>query len=298
MLEKEAARSFKLEPVTDCTFGAVITDVSLAVLDDATFARLYRAWLEYALLIFPSQCLSVADQIRFAKRFGPLEFDHGALTNLRADGAVETDVHSGHIKILRGNMEWHVDSTYLPVQAKGAVLSAEVVPATGGETSWADMRAAFDALTPEARDDVRGRSARHSRRYSHARIGHTPRDAGFEQIYGMGVDRPPLRPLVKVHPETGRSALNIGRHAYGVTGLGAAESEALLDRLTRDACRTPRIYTHHWSPGDVVVWDNRCLMHRGHAWDLREPRIMHHSRIAGDHATEFAPGDPEAEVRP
>lgn len=294
--ERDVTQGFKLEPVADCTFGAVVTDVTITALDEISFARLYRLWLEYALLIFPGQDLSVQRQIAFARRFGPLEFEHGALTNLRADGEVETDEHSGHIKILRGNMEWHFDSTYLPVQAKGAVLSAEVVPVIGGETSWADMRAAFDALTPDQQADLRGRSARHSRRYSHAKIGHTPRDPGFEQVYGMDVGRPPLRPLVKVHPETRRSALIIGRHAHAVTGLDQAGSDALLSTLQHAACQAPRVYTHRWSAGDVVVWDNRCLMHRGHDWNLREPRTMHHSRLAGDPASEFAAGDVDADI--
>ena len=93
---------------------------------------------------------------------------------------------------------------------------------------------------------------------------------------------------MKIHPETGRPALMIGRHAYGIPGLGEQESDALLQELLDFACQAPRVHHHHWAPGDAVIWDNRCLMHRATPWDMREPRIMYHSRIAGDPVSEFA----------
>ena len=99
---------------------------------------------------------------------------------------------------------------------------------------------------------------------------------------------PPLRPLVKIHPETGRPALMIGRHAFGIPGLAAEESERLLDELLDFACQPPRTYHHHWTPGDAVLWDNRCLMHRACPWDMTQTRVMYHSRIAGHKVTEFA----------
>jgi alpha-ketoglutarate-dependent taurine dioxygenase len=104
----------------------------------------------------------------------------------------------------------------------------------------------------------------------------------------MTVAEPPLRPLVKVHPETGRPCLMVGRHAYGIPGLSAEESEALLDDLCARACRPPRVWRHRWTPGDVVVWDNRRLMHRAMPWDMTVPRVMWHSRIAGDPVSEAA----------
>ena len=94
---------------------------------------------------------------------------------------------------------------------------------------------------------------------------------------------------MKVHPVTGRPALFIGRHAYGIPGLGDAESEKLLSDLVDFACRPPRTYAHRWSPGDVVIWDNRCVLHRARPYDYREVRVMRHTRVAGDPATELAP---------
>jgi alpha-ketoglutarate-dependent taurine dioxygenase len=185
-------------------------------------------------------------------------------------------------------MGWHADSTYMPVQAKGAVFSAHVVPKTAGETGWADMRAAYDALDSATRARIEGLSAYHSLHYSQAKEGHAHKEGSAYSGYGFQVKDPPLRPLVKIHPETGRPTLAIGRHAYGVTGLEPAESERLLDELCAFACQPPRIYHHVWSAGDVVVWDNRCLMHRARPWDMAEPRVMYHSRIAGDPVAEFA----------
>jgi alpha-ketoglutarate-dependent taurine dioxygenase len=282
------ARRFEVTPL-DATFGATVTGLRLAEIDDRTFAELYRVWLEYALLIFPGQHLSHAEQVAFARRFGPLEFDLVPLSNVRADGSLRPDDGTDDVvKVLKGNMGWHCDSTYMPVQAKGAVFTAHVVPAQGGETGWADMRAAHDALDPALRARIQTLSAYHSLHYSQAKLGHAHREGSAYSGYGFQVKDPPLRPLVKVHPETGRPALMVGRHAYGIPGLSPEESAELLASLTAFACRPPRVYHHRWTPGDAVVWDNRCLMHRACPWDMREPRVMYHARIAGDPVTEFA----------
>jgi alpha-ketoglutarate-dependent taurine dioxygenase len=186
------------------------------------------------------------------------------------------------MQVVRGNQGWHTDSTYMSVSAKASVLSARVVPQAGGETEWADMRAAYDALDDATRDQISGLCAYHSIVYSQAK-------AGFDSAVGYGMDElPQLRPLVKIHSVTGRPALFIGRHAHAIPGLTEAESDALLTRLLDDACRPPRVHRHHWQPGDVVVWDNRCVLHRACEWDLAEPRVMVHTRVAGDPATESA----------
>jgi alpha-ketoglutarate-dependent taurine dioxygenase len=273
----------------DATFGAVVTGLRLARLDERTFNRLYDAWLEHALLVFPEQHLGKAEQVAFARRFGELEFEIAALSNVRPDGTLrDEDDGDDVLKVLKGNMGWHADSTYMPVQAKGAVFTAHTVPSAGGQTGWADMRAAYDALDETMRARLCGLCAYHSLYYSQGRIGHVPRDGSEYSGYGFHDGSPPLRPLVKVHPETGRRSLLIGRHAYGIPGMAAEESERLLDDLVDFACRPPRVYHHDWSVGDAVVWDNRCLLHRASPWNMREPRVMYHSRIAGDASTESA----------
>ena len=281
-------QTFRVEPL-DATFGALVTGRKLAGLDDAGFAALYELWLEYALLVFPGQHLSRDQQVVFAQRFGDLEFNLAPISNVRGDGSVRIDVETDDvIKILKGNMGWHSDSTYMPVQAKGAVFTAHVVPSHGGETGWADMRAAYDALDAELRQQIGGLSAYHSLHYSQSKLGHTPAAGGEYSGYGFHDQQPPLRPLVKIHPETSRPALLIGRHAYGIPGLQPDASERLLTELVEFACQPPRIYHHHWTPGDAVVWDNRCLLHRACPWDMHEPRVMYHARIAGDPRTESA----------
>jgi alpha-ketoglutarate-dependent taurine dioxygenase len=284
-------RTFDVEPL-DATFGAMVSGLKLAEIDDATWRELHATWLEYALLVFPGQHLKRDQQIAFAKRFGRLEFDMLALSNVKPDGTLRPDDNSDDmVKVLKGNMGWHADSTYMPVQAKGAVFSAEVVPRSGGRTGWADMRAAYDALDDARRAKVECLTAYHSLHYSQSKIGHQPKKQGSEYNgYGFHDGPVPLRPLVKTHPETGRKSLLIGRHAHNIPGMDKTESERFLDGLVEFACQPPRIYHHDWAPGDAVIWDNRCLLHQATPWNMSEPRIMWHSRIAGDPVSEAALG--------
>ena len=137
---------FDIRPL-DASFGAVVTGLKLAELNEAAFDELYRTWLDYALLIFPGQHLGRDEQIAFARRFGAPEFEIAPISNVRPDGSVRPEDNADAvIKVLKGNMGWHCNSTYMPVQAKGAVFTCHVAPDEGGETGWADMRAAYDAL--------------------------------------------------------------------------------------------------------------------------------------------------------
>jgi alpha-ketoglutarate-dependent taurine dioxygenase len=275
----------RIEPL-EATLGATVTGVRLASLSDVEWADLEAAFHDHAVLVLPDQHLDAADQVRFARRFGEIEvlfegYDAVPISTVDGQGKVMPPDHPV-MQVVRGNQGWHTDSSYMPVSAKASVLSAQVVPATGGETEWADMRAAYDALDAAARLRIDGLHAHHSIAYSQAR-------AGFASTLGYGMAEPAqLRPIVKVHPVTGRRSLFIGRHAHAIPGLEEAESEALLDDLLAFACRSPRVHRHVWAPGDVVVWDNRCVLHRACEWDLREPRVMRHTRVAGDPRTEAA----------
>lgn len=269
-----------------------MSGVNLASIDDSTFSRLYAAWLEYALLIFPEQCLENEEQVAFARRFGPLVdgLEAAEISNVLADGRLRDAPDDDMMKIIRGNMHWHQDNTYMPLQAKGAVFSAKEVPSRHGDTAFADMRAAYDALDARMKARIATLSAHHSLVHSQQKIGEQTKAADSEYIgYGLDVAEVPLRPLVKIHPETGRKALAVGRHAYGVAGLEQESSEKLLQQLNQAAVSNAHwIYQHRWSVGDVVVWDNRCLMHRACDWDFAERRVMLHSRIAGDPTSEAA----------
>src|SRR4029077_14715496 len=167
--EPGMARTLSIRAV-DATFGAVVTGIKVSELDEETWRELHATWLQYGLLIFPGQHLKRDEQIAFARRFGPLEFEMAAISNVKADGTLRLEKDNDDMmKVLKGNMGWHADSTYMPVQAKGAVFSAEIVPSIGGRTGWADMRAAYDALDAATRTKVKSLSAYHSLHYSQSK---------------------------------------------------------------------------------------------------------------------------------
>lgn len=283
--------TLRLEPLDDACFGAVVHDVAVRDLDDDTWAALHAAWIEHALLIFPGQFLTQDEQNDFARRFGELEFAAAPISNVRKDGTVLSDPDHDAVKSMRGNEGWHHDSTYMPVQAKGAVFSAEIVPTEGAATGWADTRAAYEALDPALRARLQDLRAYHSLEYSQGRSGNLPtqNERGGYDMYGYHGGEPSLRPIVKVHPVTGRPNLCIGRHAHAIVGMDPAESERLLDELNDFVVADDaRVHFHQWTVGDTVVWDNRRLLHCATPYDLRQPRRMWHTRIAGERPSELA----------
>lgn len=282
----------RIEPLPGKTFGAVVTGVRLSELDEDTFSLLYREWLQYALLIFPAQYLTDSQQRDAASKFGCLVegLEAVEISNLLPTGEVRAAPDDDMMKIIRGNMQWHQDNTYMPLQAKGALFSAKRVPSSGGETGFADMRAAWDALDTETQDRLANLSVYHSLAQSQKNLGEDVKNSDSEYIgYGLDVSTVPRRSLLKIHPETDRKTLAVGRHAFGVTGMTEQDSiqfvSDLIDFAVTDESRT---YHHTWSEGDAVLWDNRCLMHRACPWDFSQPRVMLHSRIAGDPSTEAA----------
>ncbi len=278
--------SLTLHP-TDATLGAVITDLDLTRLSAAQWRDIEAAFLTYGALFFPGQHLDAQAQLSFALRFGEIEVLAQGMTtipivNKAPDGAL-LELDSERMKLLRGNEGWHTDSSYMHLSAKASVLSAHVLPSAGSQTQWADARAAYDTLDDALRTRIANLSAYHSYFYSQAKLGHQVEvGAG----YGFFAGESPLRPLVKVHPVTARPALYVGRHAASIPGMEQAEAEALIQQLNDFICQPPRVYTHHWQVGDVAVWDNRCLLHRACPYDYREERVMMHTRIQGDVASE------------
>ncbi|MBL4721199.1 MAG: TauD/TfdA family dioxygenase [Alphaproteobacteria bacterium] len=275
----------------DATFGATVANIDLANLDDATWKIVEDAFHTYAALVFPDQHLSQEAQVEFSSRFGDIELlrdDPNAkavpISNQNPDGSVLKPDES-RFKSLRGNEGWHIDSTYMPLAAKAGVLSAITVPPEGGETELPDMRAGYDALDEATKTRIAGLSAYHSLYQSQARLGHIVQSGTSYGYHNKGA---PLRPLVKTHPVTGRKTLYAGRHAYRIPGLDDAEAEALLEELLEFTCQAPRIYQHKWTPGDLMIWDNRCIMHRARPYDFNQPRIMQATRISGDPASELA----------
>jgi alpha-ketoglutarate-dependent taurine dioxygenase len=267
---------------TNATLGAVVTEVDLSDVDDPTAEDIEAAFNEYAVLVFPAQHLREASQLALSRRFGDLESAGDSevfpIANVRPDGSLIDDPTDPRALLLTGNQTWHSDSSFRKVSAKASMLSAHAVPPTGGETEFADMRAAFDALPDAMKDRLAGLVATHSYRYSQGRVG------GLEMYPagGLAAIDGAEHPVVRTHPATGRRSLFVGRHAYRIRGMDDEAAQALLADLLDFACRPPRILTHTWQVGDVVMWDNRCVLHRGRAWDWRDRRVLSHTRIAGD----------------
>ena len=213
---------------TAATLGATVSGIRLDALDDATFAGIEDAWHAHAVLVFPGQHLSEEAQVAFSERFGPLErrsinihtrhdpaFIH--LSNVKMDGTL-WPANSETGLLLEGNNCWHTDSSFKRIPAKASLLSARIVPETGGETAFADMRAAYDALEPAMQDWLAGRIAVHSYAYSQGKVGGTRAitEKEWEAL-------PPVeQPVIRTHPATGRRNLYFGRHASPHRGRGRA----------------------------------------------------------------------------
>ena len=290
----------EVTPIPDKVFGATVTGVSLATLTDADFATVHAAFLDYGFLLFPGQFLSDEENVAFGRRFGELEFAAVPMSNQerREDGSLGKvyAIDTQRMRTNVGNEAWHTDSTYKPISSKCAMLSAVVVPEADGETELADLRAGYAALDQGTKERIAGLSAYHSTQYSQANdVGDFPPEDGGGIYHGEAY----LRPLVKVHPETGLPNLFVGRHAFGIPGLERADSKRLIRSLVDFVVSDPaRVYTHRWRPGDTLLWDNRAIAHRAKPYDYGEPRVLIGTRVAGEPESELAyyPTDPAAEA--
>ena len=274
----------KIEPVTE-SFGAVVSGLSLAALSDSEFCAIETAWFHYAVLLFPTQCLTESEHFAFSKRFGRLE--RGLQRGSRPSAARIANVDANNrllppsslpSRFNIGNSVWHTDSSYKSTAAKASLLAAHLVPTTGGETEWADMRAGYDVLGDSMKVWLADKVAVHSFRFSHAWHG------GLELLSDEDLAHlPPVKhPIIQVHPDSGRKILFIGRHASHIVGQPLPASRKLLRQLTDQSAQPPRTWKHQWSPGDLVIWDNRCVLHRGHAFDPQQARVMVRTTVAGD----------------
>ena len=266
--------------------GAEIGGVDLRAIDDAAFATIHRAWIDHQVLLFRGQTLSDADLIAFSRRFGDL--DHAPIQENGqriANGMPEIYVVSNVIEngvaigsLGHGEAVWHTDMSYLRAPPKASMLYALEIPPTGGDTSFVDMYAAFDALPERLRSRVMRLRVKHDGTYNsggYVRQGVTPADDPRE---APGT----LHPLVCTHPESGRRMLYLGRRRMAwLEGFGLAESDALLDEIWVFATQKRFVWTHQWRVGDLVLWDNRCTMHRRDPFDASTRRIMHRTQVKG-----------------
>ncbi len=274
-----------LQPLAPA-LGAEVRDIDLSAdLSVETVAAIGAAWLDHLVLVFRGQQLSDAALVAFSRRFGDLDSVPG-WEPFSPDGFPEvltiSNVTQGAatIGVLGdGEAAWHTDMSYLDQPPPASLLYSLEIPADGGDTCFMSMYAALDEMPAELRQEIAGKILNHDSSYDSSgqlRSTHDPvRD----------VSRAPgaRHPVIRIHPETGRAALYLGRrlNAY-VVGAAVADSEALLDRLWAHCDQEKFTYRHKWQPGDLVMWDNRCTMHRRDPFDPVARRIMHRTQIKGD----------------
>lgn len=268
-------RTTELHPL----FGVEIEGCDLRKAGEPhVFAGIRQAFEEHSLLLFKNQHLDDDEHLAFAKLFGPIE----DRSNICMDGAakissVSNEAEEGGVMDetnlrlldLQANMLWHTDSTFLPVPALANILQARVVPAQGGATEFASTRAGFKALAPELQERLRGLSFHH--RYSHSRARIDPELAKLKR-FTMWPDTEWR--AVWSNPVTGEEALYIASHVFGVSGMDAEEGTAFVDDLIAAMTKAPAVYAHNWEPGDLIVWDERAVLHRGTPWPYDQPRTL------------------------
>ena len=268
-------------PVTE-SFAAEIGDVDLShPLSDADWQAIDEAYRIYSVLIFPNQKISHDDHIAFARRFGPMDMSMMAdlddkemrvpleiadVSNLDAAGRILPETHRLR-EFQNGNRLWHTDSSFKEVPANASLLYMQSIPPVGGQTEFADMRAAYDALPDATRCKIEGKVAMHSIATSRAKLGFAMTDAE-NAIY----PRVP-QVVVRTHAHNGRKSIYVASHAGEIVGIPDEEARALLADLIAHATQRQFVHCHRWRANDLIVWDNRCTMHRGLAFDdLRWPR--------------------------
>jgi len=274
-------------------FAAEIVGANLRDVDDPTFVQIRAAFEEHSVLVFHDQHLTDDEQIAFTRRFGPLEETTRSiaqntrvapqiadLSNVDAEGNT-LSADDRRMLYHKGNQLWHSDSSFKPVPAMASLLSAREVPPEGGETQYASLRAAWDALPRAMQTRLDGLVAVHSFAYSRALIA--PGLLLPEQEAAL----PPVKQrLVRVNHVTGRKAVYLGSHASYIVGMPVDEGRRLVRDLLEHATQPPFVFEHRWRAGDCVMWDNRAVLHRGRPWDTkRYRRVMHRTTVAGDGPT-------------
>ena len=249
----------------------------------------------YAVLVFHDQKLTDEQQMTFSRHFGALEDARGGnitkpgdrrlqvgmndVSNLGRDGAPMARDSRQRLFNL-GNMLWHSDSSFRPIPAKYSLLSARVVNPVGGNTEFADMRAAWDALDAATKAEIEDLVCEHSLMYSRGSLGML--DYSEEE---RAMFRPVRQRLVRTHPVTGRRSLYLSSHAGGMVGMPMPEARVLLRDLSEHATQPRFVHVHTWRPWDFIMWDNRQVMHRVRRYDERQPRDMRRTTVAGDAPT-------------
>jgi alpha-ketoglutarate-dependent 2,4-dichlorophenoxyacetate dioxygenase len=252
-------------------------------LTEGEIEKIEKAMDRYAVLVWHGQPLSQDEQVAFAKQFGTLDlglrkaYGGGAhrlkhpelidISNVTADGEIAGKAHSKTISNL-ANQLWHSDSSFQKPAAKYSMLCAVVLPGKGGETEFCDLRAAYDCLPGELKRSIENLSSEHNAFYTRQWLGDTYTDTQLKTL------PPVVWPLVRTHPGSGRKLLWVGAHQTHVVGWSLAEGRILLSDLLEHATQRELVHRHAWRVGDLVMWDNRCVLHRGRRFDLSQRREL------------------------
>ena len=256
-------------------------------------AAVHAAMDEHAVLVFHGTPISPEQQMAFTLSLGPIEHAIGTglregerlpttfadVSNLDQDSKVFERESRTRLFAL-GNRLWHSDSSFKVVPAKYSILHSHSVPSSGGNTEFADMRAAYDALDEATRKEIADLICEHSQIYSRQQLGFT--DFTDEERARFA---PVRQRLVRTHPSTGRKSLFLASHAGGIIGWPVPEARAFLRDLVEHATQRQFVYAHQWQVGDLVMWDNRRTMHRVRPYPVHEPRDMRRTTLAGDGPT-------------
>jgi taurine dioxygenase len=267
--------------------GAEVRGIDVRRIHPDTFESIYQSWLDHQVLLFRGQQLTDADLIAFSRRFGELDFAPIQESGRRfVEGHPEIYIVSNVIdngepigSLGAGEAAWHTDMSYIEDPPKASILYALEVPPEGGNTYFCSMYSAYDSLPDELKHKILGLRLKHDATYN---------SGGYLRQGSVAIDDPmnspgTYHPLFCTHPETQRRLLYLGRrrNAY-IDGLTLPESETLLDRLWSYAAQEAFVWHSAWEPRDLVLWDNRCTMHRRDAFDAGSRRIMHRTQIKGD----------------
>ena len=281
-----AARNVEIIPF-QAALGAEVRCGDVRALDDAAFRAVYGALLDNLVIRIRGQTLSDPELIAFGRRFGQLDFAPLAKTGrekarphpeiIVVSNVMEDGVPIG---VLRdAEVVWHSDNSYRERPLSYSALYALEVPPSGGDTSFANMYAALETLPGDLRKRIEDRTLKHDMTYNSA----GDLREGFQPVSDVRDAPGPSHPIVRTHPETGHDALYLGRrpNAY-INGLAVEESEEVLDALWRHATQPRFTWRHEWRVGDIVIWDNRCVMHHREPFDGGARRIMHRVQCAGE----------------
>jgi|TARA_B100001094_G_scaffold222015_2_gene216073 alpha-ketoglutarate-dependent 2,4-dichlorophenoxyacetate dioxygenase len=272
-------------------FGAQISNVDLSIsIKKEDIKAILKAIDDFSFLIFPDQSLSDDSHLEFTKLLGTPEPNHvaqgrdgiinyfGTIGNVQPDGTVQGNNHQ-HTKFLTGNNMWHTDSSFRKVPSFVSIMMAYEVPEEGGETQFVSARSAYARLPDDMKEKIDPLEVIHDYVFSRSKVAEVdPKHAA---------SLPPItQKLVRRNPNTGAKNFYIGSHAKEILGWNYDDSRLLLDELLAETVADEYVYTHTWQPGDLVIWDNRCILHRGTGYDAdKYRRFMRQTRVAGSGPT-------------